>query len=681
MRSFLGAILDRAAAPVAKAQQPSQTPVPLAGRSQSGTWGSFRRQSDTTAQLSAMEAVSVVFGIVDKLATGVSLVDWKLWRPAASGKVEDRVEVTSHAALDTLNNPNDFYSRQELFEAAQQHHELTGEGWLVIGRAGRSIPLELWPIRPDRMDPIPSAERFLAGYAYRSPDGEVVPLPTNDVLFMRRPDPQNAFRGLGPIKPALVDIDSTRFAAEWNRSFFLNSAEPGGIVEVEKRLSDDEFDEMVTRWREQHQGVSQAHRVAILEQAKWVDRKYTMRDMQFAELRGVTATAIREAFGFPKFMLGDVDDVNRANSDASEAMFAKWLIVPRLERWKGILNRRYLPQFGSTAAGLEFDYVNPVSEDTEAENASRTSKVNAVAALVPIGFKAKETLAAFGLPDIPFEKPEPPAPAVPAGGAAGKPAKKDPFAVAVQRLLAQAPADDPELAQVQADWEAALDALLAQWEGVTAVQRAAIRAQVLAAVEAGDTEALSKLDVPSDEAAGLLAVALVAMAALSGERMAAELMAQGAPAVAAAVADAGLWGEIAAATAALLAAGLAAAAGREALRLMTPGAGPREVAAGVDAFVAGQSDRPLRDGLGGALTRAQNVGRLETARDVPQTIYFATETLDGNTCKPCEGIDGTQFASWFEAWTAYAGGQYKACLGRDRCRGTVKAKWNPEAGS
>ena len=38
----------------------------------------------------------------------------------------------------------------------------------------------------------------------------------------------------------------------------------------------------MVQWEEQHRGVSRAHRVAILEQGKWIDRKYTMRDMQFA---------------------------------------------------------------------------------------------------------------------------------------------------------------------------------------------------------------------------------------------------------------------------------------------------------------------------------------------------------------------------------------------------------------
>lgn len=400
-----------------------KTPVPMVGRSAGGLFGSFLGLRGVTQQLSAMETVGTVFGIVDKLAMGVSLVEWQLWRKAKSGKKDDRTEITSHAALDTWNRPNKFFTRQELVECGQQHAELTGETWLVAGRLGGSVPLELWPVRPDRMEPVPSAETFLAGYLYRGFEGELVPLEQRDVFMMRRPDPNNPYRGLGPIRPILVDIDSSRYAAEWNRNFFLNSAEPGGIIEVPKALSDDEFNQLRDRWAEQHKGVANSHRVALLEHGKWIERKYSMRDMQFAELRGVTSTAIREAFGFPKFMLGQVDDVNRANAEASEAMFGQWLLVPRLERWKQMLNTEFLPQFGSTAQGLEFDYVSPVPANSEAENASRTSRVQAVATLVPLGADFADAMEKFGLPEIKFEKPTPPpapsgVPGVPGGPAA-----------------------------------------------------------------------------------------------------------------------------------------------------------------------------------------------------------------------------------------------------------------------
>lgn len=396
----------------------NRTPVAYAPRSAGVSWP-WSERSDATAQIKAMGSVGTLFNIVSTTSQAVSEVEWKLWRKAKSGKAEDRTEVTSHAALDLWNHPNPFMTGQEYREVVQQHLDLTGEGWGVVARNAklRSIPLELWPVRPDRMAPVPSATDYIVGYVYTSPDGERVPFETDSVLFMRMPNPDDAYRGMGPVQSVLMDLDSSRYSAQWNRNFFLNSAEPGGVIEVDRQLSDDEFNRLVEQWSEQHRGVANAHRVAVLEQAKWVSRQMTMKDMQFVELRSVSKEVIREAFGFPKFAAGEVDDVNRATADASSVWFAKRLTVPRLSRWKGMANNDLLPLFGTTAQNLEFDYESPVTEDEEAENAERGSKATAAKTYIDAGFTAESVVEALELPDkLVWEKPEPPAPPPPPPG-------------------------------------------------------------------------------------------------------------------------------------------------------------------------------------------------------------------------------------------------------------------------
>lgn len=365
------------------------------------------RLAGAEQQMRAMGSVGTLFSIVNRTSNATAAVEWKLWTKAKSGKKEDRVEVTSHAALDLWNKPNPFMPRQEFVESGQQHVDLTGEGWLVVSRMpGFDIPLELWPVRPDRMQPVPDAENFLAGYVYTGPDGERVPLELNQVIQLRMPNPLDPYRGMGPVQTLLSDLDATRYSAEWNANFFKNSAEPGGIIEVEDTLDDEEFNEMRDRWNEQHRGVANAHRVAILERGKWVDRKFSQRDMQFAELRGVSREIIREAFGISGFELGLVDDVNRATAEASATLFAEQLTVPRLERWKAALNNDLLPMFGKgTEDRLEFDYVSPVPADRAADDRERESKAKAARDLIEAGGYFPEVLAALGLPEIAFGQP------------------------------------------------------------------------------------------------------------------------------------------------------------------------------------------------------------------------------------------------------------------------------------
>jgi HK97 family phage portal protein len=364
--------------------------------------------------MEAYGGVGTLFAIVSRLANDVAAVEWKLYRKNRDGRrryayegMDERTEITEHAAIKLLNKPNPFMTRQELFESVQQHVDLTGEGWLTVSYAQgfAGMPFELWPLRPDRMEIITDAQEYLTGYLYKTPDGQRVPLNREDVVQIRMPNPMDPYRGLGPVQSLMVDLDSARYSAEWNRNFFRNSAEPGGIIEVPEIMSDDDFRTMYTRWREQHQGVANAHRVAILENGKWVNRTFNMRDMQFAELKEVSDATIMKAFGFPKFMLGQVDDVNRATADAADLMYYRHLLRPRLERIKAALNNDLLPLFGDTGKGVEFDYNCEEPSDVAAENASLKMRVEALKILVDSGFNPEESTEVVGLPRLRYERP------------------------------------------------------------------------------------------------------------------------------------------------------------------------------------------------------------------------------------------------------------------------------------
>src|SRR6266508_2772896 len=380
----------------------NQAPVPMVAR------GTPRmplyHRNDATTQMQAYSAVGTLYSIVHRLSESTSQVDWRLFRKSADGRVryegeEIRTQITRHAALDLWHQPNPWQTGQAFREATQQHLDLTGEAWWVVARSPLAdLPLKLWNIRPDRMAPVPHPTQFISGYVYTGPEGEQVPLALGEVIFIKTPNPLDPYRGLGPVQAVLTDLDAMRYTAQWNRNFFLNSAEPGGIIEFPERLTDDEFNEFSERWREPHQGVSAAHRVAILEKGTWKDRQVTMKDMEVSELRKVSREVIREAFGIHSHMLGLSEDVNKANAEAGAASFGKWLIRPRLDRIKGALNTRLLPMYG--AGNLEFDHDDPEPPDRESDDRERTSKSTAFATLVGAGVDPDDASALVGWPAV-----------------------------------------------------------------------------------------------------------------------------------------------------------------------------------------------------------------------------------------------------------------------------------------
>lgn len=358
---------------------------------------------------------------VSLLAWAVAAPSWKLFRKqpqdgrrrytTSDQGSDQRTEVIQHAALNVLNTPAAIavngvrwqaWTRPRLMEISGIWMETAGKShWVVTHPENSSLPLGLWPVRPDRIVPVPDRDNYMAGWIYTSPDGrERIPLLPTEVIYNNYPDPEDPYGGYGPLGSVLVDVEAARYSAEWNRNYFENSAEPGGVIQVDHELQDDEFNELVNRWRETHRGVARSHRVAVLEGGQtWVPNTRSMKDMDFANLRGTSRDIIREALGMHKVMTGVTEDVNRANAQTGEEVFASWKVSPRLDRWRdNVFNSQLLPLFGSTGTDVEFDYVYPTPSNREQDALELTSKAQAAQALVGAGFDPDDVCEVVGLP-------------------------------------------------------------------------------------------------------------------------------------------------------------------------------------------------------------------------------------------------------------------------------------------
>jgi len=441
MRSPVGELVAAASRALVRPQPRNDAAVSYVGRG--GYGGAAYAPGATGDSALAIEAPGsngTLFSIINRLSTTTAALDWHMHDKTGNpddtcdvcGMAEDaprgvRLRMMDHPASIVWNKPNDFFTSMLFVETFQQHLDLVGEAWWVVAYAMKR-PIELWPVRPDRMAPVRDPRTFISGYVYRAPDGSLIPLRRDEVVTLRTPAPWDPYRGAGAAQTLMTQLYGARYAAEWNTRFFQNSAIPGGIVEMPVHLGDDEWNEFQQRWAESHRGVSNAHTVAMLEYgAKWIDTKYTQRDMEFSELRRVTREEIREAYGIHGHALGLSEDVNRANADAGAASFAQWLTVPRAERIKDALNGPYLRLFGKDEGKrVEFAYTNPVPEDREQDNAERTSKAQAFATLVSAGVHQDDAADVCGLPRMRFEKPEPKVVTAPPGAGGDRQQQDDP---------------------------------------------------------------------------------------------------------------------------------------------------------------------------------------------------------------------------------------------------------------
>lgn len=378
-------------------------PVPLGNRFAMSPYGSLTGRytgSDPEQQMQQYRRNSTLHAGVKLNIASFAGVRWHLYRTAdGRGRIsgpDTRKEVTTpHAALSMWNKPNAWMAGRYFRAAFRQHVELTGKSCWVISYLG-GIPGSMWPVRPDRIYPVPDVKTFISGWVYTGPNGEQVPLENKEVIWVREPDPEDPYGSVGAVEPMMSDLQTADLTAAYKRAFFLNDATPGGFVEFPVALSDTQFATLQTRWREQHQGVNKAHRIAFLELgATFTAVDQSLADMQMVEQRQDNRDTILEGIATSKVMLGVTDDVNRANGEGAEYVQAKWRSLPALEDLRDVLNYQYLPLFGETGRGVEFDFEDPVPADEAADAAKLVASARALQMVIASGFEpedaAKET--------------------------------------------------------------------------------------------------------------------------------------------------------------------------------------------------------------------------------------------------------------------------------------------------
>ncbi|ALY09657.1 capsid maturation protease [Arthrobacter phage Grekaycon] len=93
--------------------------------------------------------------------------------------------------------------------------------------------------------------------------------------------------------------------------------------------------------------------------------------------------------------------------------------------------------------------------------------------------------------------------------------------------------------------------------------------------------------------------------------------------------------------------------------------------ADVETIVDGIDPAGALDNASQAVHAARGAGRYDQAAEFEPEEIWASELMDGRTCRPCELVDGKEYATLAQARVEYEAGGYGACKGGARCRGTL----------
>ncbi len=300
--------------------------------------------------------------VVFRIALGCSEVEWTLFDTTNQDKPK---QIFKHPVLNLLRQVNPFQTSNEFIALDTIYNELIGESFWALNFNALGEPAEIILPYPHKMSVVPAKNfPFVKGYVY-GVGQEAIPFDINEIIHFKYPNPLNQYHGLAPAHAIGVNLDAEQNADKWVNQFFYNSARPDGVISFDYNLSDEQFDKLKKQWSEKYRGVSKAHQVALLEGGgKYLQIQNSIKDMDFANLKQKNRDVILGVFGMPQSVMGISENVNKANAEAGDYTFARWIVKPRLDWKKAKLQEQLIPKF-RRSDNLTLGFMEVVPETIE----------------------------------------------------------------------------------------------------------------------------------------------------------------------------------------------------------------------------------------------------------------------------------------------------------------------------
>lgn len=226
-------------------------------------------------------------------------------------------------------------------ETRMAHVLCYGNGYAEIQRDGAGRPVALWPLLPNRTSRALSAEG-IPYYRVQLASGEQVEIADENVLHIKGLgfDGYTGYDVVTYHKEALGYGIAVR---EYGARFFANDANPGGVLECPVAMTDAAYQRLKAEWEAKHAGLSQAHRMAILEEGtKWAAMGIEPAKAQALEVQKWTVDDCSRIFQIPPHKLGSMEFSKYNNVEQLQLDFMTTTMLYWFRKWEQEINYKLL---------------------------------------------------------------------------------------------------------------------------------------------------------------------------------------------------------------------------------------------------------------------------------------------------------------------------------------------------
>ena len=301
------------------------------------------------------EENAVVYKCVNEIANGASSVKFQVF--------DDETKLDAHPLINLLERPNPLQAGNEFFQSLYSYLLLSGNSYVLRTGADNQPPKELHLLRPDRIKIQPSNTTIPKAYDYEL-SGQTVNTYTVDpetgeseIKHFKLWNPLDDYYGLSPIRAASVDIDQHNYAAKHNVNLLMNGARPSGAIVFRPKdeagmnvqLTESQRQQLISDLELRFQGTDNAGRAMLLEgDFDWKEMGLSPKDMDFLQLKNMSARDIAMCFGVPSQLVGIPDAQTYSNVQEARLALYEETIIPLIRRVESDLNEYLTPYYGET---------------------------------------------------------------------------------------------------------------------------------------------------------------------------------------------------------------------------------------------------------------------------------------------------------------------------------------------
>ena len=305
---------------------------------------------------------AIVYRCINEISNNASRVKINLFRGDQ--------ELDNHPLLDLLYNPSPTMSQVEWFQALYSYLLISGNNYMLSVGGDNTPPTELYNLRPDRMKIRSGTRAMPVAYDYML-KGQIVESYDVDqatgaskVKHIKLFNPLDDYYGMSPMQASSVDIDQHNLANKHNVNLLQNGARPSGAVIFNPKdetgghvqLSDVQRNQLMNDVNQRFSGTGNAGKPMLLEgDFEWKEMGLSPKDMDFIQLKNMSAKDIALVYGVPSQLIGIPDSQTYSNFAEAKLALYNETIIPLLDRIQGDLNEWLVPMFNEQGLELRYD--------------------------------------------------------------------------------------------------------------------------------------------------------------------------------------------------------------------------------------------------------------------------------------------------------------------------------------